>query len=48
MNNTELETEGTMTVYKKRIIDRINQVQDLGVLQYLDRFLELFLKEWGQ
>ena len=33
--------------HKKRIINRINRVQDLGVLEYLDRFLELFLKEWG-
>lgn len=33
--------------YRERIINRINRVQDMGVLQYLDRFLELFLKEWG-
>lgn len=33
--------------HRKRIIDRINRVQDLGVLEYLDRFLELFLKKWG-
>ena len=35
-------------MYKQRIIDRINRVQDLGVLQYLDRFLELFVEKWGR
>ncbi len=33
--------------YKKRIIDRISSIEDLGILQYLDRFLELFLEKWG-
>ena len=33
--------------HKKNIIDRINSIQDLGVLEYLDRFLELFVGKWG-
>lgn len=33
--------------YKKRIIERINGIKNIGTLQYLDRFLELFLEKWG-
>lgn len=33
--------------HKKNIIDRINSIQNVGILAYLDRFLELFIKEWG-
>lgn len=33
--------------HKKNIIDRINNIQDLGVLAYLDRFLELFVEKMG-
>lgn len=47
MNNAELETVCVMKVYREKIIQRINSIQNVGVLEYLDRFLELFIKKWG-
>lgn len=32
---------------KKNIIRMINGIQDKGILEYLNRFIELFLEKWG-
>ncbi len=45
MNCTENLRE--KNYYKEKIIERISNIEKLSVLQYLDRFIELFLKEWG-
>lgn len=36
-----------MELYKKHIIEMINSIEKLSVLEYLDRFIELFLEKWG-
>ena len=36
-----------MELYKKHIIKMINGIENLGTLEYLDRFIELFIKKWG-
>ena len=33
--------------YKQSINDRISAITNIGTLQYLDRFLELFIEKWG-
>lgn len=33
--------------YKENIIKMINGIQNQGTLEYLNRFLELFLQHWG-
>lgn len=38
---------GGVKWYREKIVEMINQVEDLGTLKYLNRFLELFLEEWG-
>lgn len=52
MKNQNQEKEnmfgGGVKWYKEKIVEMINNVEDLGTLQYLHRFLELFLEEWGQ
>ena len=36
-----------MEIYKKHIIKMINSIENMGVLEYLDRFIELFIEKWG-
>lgn len=33
--------------YKKGIIEMISNIDNEGTLQYLHRFIELFLEKWG-
>lgn len=33
--------------YKEKIVEMIDSIDNLGTLQYLHRFLELFLEKWG-
>lgn len=33
--------------YRKKIVEMVESIDNLGTLQYLHRFLELFLEKWG-
>lgn len=33
--------------YKGKIIEMIEKIEKVGTLEYLHRFLELFLEKWG-
>lgn len=33
--------------YKDKIIEMVNKIEKVGTLEYLHRFLELFLEKWG-
>lgn len=33
--------------YRKEIIEMIESIENIGTLEYLQRFLELFLEKWG-
>lgn len=50
-NQTEMNDKksigGGVKWYREKIVEMINNVKDLGTLQYLHRFLELFLEKWG-
>ncbi len=34
--------------YKENIIRMISGIQNRGTLEYLNRFIELFLEKWGR
>ncbi len=34
--------------YKENIIRMISDIQNVGTLEYLNRFIELFLEKWGR
>lgn len=34
-------------IYRKKIMEMIGKIESKGTLEYLHRFIELFLKEWG-
>lgn len=36
-----------MEFYRKNIIRMINGIKNQGTLEYLNRFIELFLEKWG-
>lgn len=33
--------------YREKIVEMVESIDNLGTLQYLHRFLELFLEKWG-
>lgn len=33
--------------HKEKIIEMIQNIENKGILEYLHRFLELFLEKWG-
>lgn len=33
--------------YKENIIRMVSSIQNRGTLEYLNRFIELFLEKWG-
>lgn len=33
--------------YKEKIIEMIRKIEKVGTLEYLHRFIELFLEKWG-
>lgn len=37
----------TKESYREKIVEMIGQIEDIGTLQYLHRFIELFLEKWG-
>lgn len=40
--------EGGMECYKEEIFEMVGGIGELGTMEYVHRFLELFLGEWGQ
>lgn len=34
--------------YKEKIIEMIQGINNVGTLEYLETFIRLFLKKWGQ
>ena len=33
--------------YKDKIVEMVEKIEKVGTLQYLHRFIELFLEKWG-
>lgn len=38
---------GGVKWYREKIVEMVESIDNLGTLQYLHRFLELFLEKWG-
>lgn len=47
MNNAELETECAMKVYREKIIQRINGIDNMDFLEFISNMLDAFTEKWG-
>lgn len=47
MSNTELETEETISVHRKKIICRINDIDNMDFLEFINNMLDAFKEKWG-
>lgn len=43
--NEKIESEKEL--YRKGLIEMISRIESIGTLEYLHRFIELFLEKWG-
>lgn len=46
-NLLQMTKEEYMDSLREKIAEMIWKIKDVGTLQYLHRFLELFLEKWG-
>lgn len=47
MNNAELETQCAMAAYRKKIIQRINGIDNMDFLEFISNMLDAFKEKWG-
>lgn len=48
MSNTELEAKHTMAaVYREKIIHRINDINNIDFLEFINNMLDAFKRKWG-
>lgn len=47
MSNTELEAKETMATYREKIIRRINDIDDVNFLEFINNMLDAFKRKWG-
>jgi len=45
--NVNEKIGGGVKWYREKIVEMVESIDNLGTLQYLHRFLELFLEKWG-
>lgn len=45
--NVNEKIGGGVNWYREKILEMIESIDNLGTLQYLHRFLELFMEKWG-
>lgn len=43
----QITTEEFRDSYREKIVSMVWRIEDVGTLQYLHRFIELFLEKWG-
>lgn len=46
-NDKNQKNGGGVKWYREKIVEMIDSIDNLGTLQYLHRFLELFMEKWG-
>ena len=47
-SNTEPETEDAITaVYREKIIQRINSIDNADLLEFINNMLDAFKEKWG-
>jgi len=47
MNNAESKTGETITAYREKIIRRINDIDNMDFLKFIDNMLDAFKRKWG-
>lgn len=47
MSNAELEGKDIMTAYREKIIQRINGIDDVIFLKFINNMLDAFKRKWG-
>lgn len=47
MNIAESETECAMVEYRKKIIQRINGIDNMDFLEFISNMLDAFKEKWG-
>ena len=47
MNNAELKTGETMAAYREKIICRINDIDNMDFLEFINNMLDAFKRKWG-
>ena len=47
MNNAESKTRETITAYREKIIRRINDIDNMDFLRFINNLLDAFKRKWG-
>lgn len=47
MNNAELKTGEIMAEYREKIICRINDIDNMDFLEFINNMLDAFKEKWG-
>lgn len=47
MSGAELKTEETMAAYREKIIQRINGIDNMDFLKFINNMLDAFKRKWG-
>lgn len=47
MSDKELKTEETMAEYREKIIRRINDIDNMDFLEFINNMLDAFKEKWG-
>ena len=47
MNDTELKTEETATAFREKIIHRVNDIDNVDLLEFISNMLDAFKEKWG-
>lgn len=46
MSGAELKTEEAMAVYREKIIQRINGIDNMDFLEFINNMLDAFKRKW--
>lgn len=47
MSNAELEAKDAMAAYREEIIQRINGIDNVDFLEFINNMLDAFKRKWG-
>lgn len=47
MSNVELKTEEAMVAHRERIIRRVNDIDNIDFLKFINNMLDAFKRKWG-
>ena len=47
MSNAKLETEEAMEAQREKIIRRINDIDNMDFLEFINNMLDAFKRKWG-